>query len=81
VYKHLPDNGVTPIVRLHLRVDGEAEIVVPRFQYLRNGHHLIKWDANQILSQFFEGNFESCFVIFSLAHGVADDSVSVSNKK
>lgn len=81
MYKHLPDNGMTPIIRLHLRVDGKAEIIVSRLQYLRNCHHLVKWDANQILSQFFEGDFESCLVILSFTHSVADNSVSVSNKK
>jgi len=28
VNKHLPNDGVTPVVRSHLRVDGDSEVVV-----------------------------------------------------
>ena len=51
------------------------------FQNLGHSQHLIKRDADKVLSQFFECNFEGCFVIFTLSHSVADNTIAVSNEK
>jgi len=81
VHEHLPDNRVAPIVWLHLRIDRQSEIVVPRFQHLRHCHHLIQRDAYQILPELFKSDFEGCLVILALAHSVTNNSVAVSDKK
>ena len=81
VSKHFPDNRMTPIVGLLLWVDCDTEIVVAGLENLRDGHHLVQRDADQVLSQLLEGDFKSCFIILALAHGIADDTITISNKK
>ena len=41
IEKHLPNYRVTPVVRLKLGVDSDAEVIVTGFQYLRHRHHLV----------------------------------------
>jgi hypothetical protein len=80
VGQHLPDDGMSPIVRSHLGVDGYTIIVMSCFQHLGYCQHLVQGDANEVLSEFFEGDFEGSFVILTLTHGVTYYTVSVSNK-
>jgi hypothetical protein len=80
VNKHLPDNWVSPIVRLQLRVNGDAEVVVAGFQHLGYGHHLIEGDANEILAKLLKAVLERSFVILTFSHCIADNSVSITNE-
>jgi len=81
VKQHLPHYWMTPVVRSHLRVDRDAEVVVPCFKNLRDGHHLIKGDAYEILTKLLEGSLEGCLVVLALAHRVADNTVSITNEE
>lgn len=81
VDEHLPDNGMTPIVRLILRVDGDTEIVVFSFKDLGHGHKLVKRDTHEIGTELLEGGFKGSLVIFTLAHGIGDHTVTVSDKQ
>lgn len=81
VKEHLPDDGVTPIVWLHLGIDGDPEVVVAGLQDLRNCHHLIQRDADEVGSELLEGCFEGGLVVLSLSHSVADHTIAVSNEE
>lgn len=81
VSKHLPDNRMTPVVWLHLRVYCYSEVIVTGFQDLRDSQHLIKRDANKVRSKLLESCFKGSFIIFALAHGIAYDAISISYEK
>jgi hypothetical protein len=51
------------------------------FQHLRDCQHLIHGKANKILSELLKSNFESCLVIFTFTHGIADNTITITNEE
>ena len=81
VQEHLPNVGVSPVVRLFLGEYFDAEVVMVPVEPCVNSHMPIKRDYDEVLSKLFEGLIESSLVIFSLAFTIADNSISITNEK
>ena len=81
VSQHFPYDRVTPIVRGHLRVDLDSIVVMSCLKDLGHGQQLVHGDADEVLPELLERDLEGSLVIFTLAHSVADDAVSVADKE
>ena len=57
--EHLPDGGVTPIVRYTLRPNADVEIVMATLQVGWHGNMLIPVEADHVLLQLLECLIES----------------------